>query len=160
MPEPDRPISARLSCSRPRGRRRRARARARAVYDLDAVDGERLICALPVADLHDTIGRRRHARGMRDDDDRRAVILAKPMQRIEHALLVRLVELRCRLVGEHERCVARCCGGDRNALLLAAGEHRGRPVRGVLEAELAERCARVAVAPGEPQRRVRRSRPR
>ncbi len=82
-------------------------------------------------------------------------------QRLEHELLVLLVELAGRLVGEHELRAARRGGGDRDALLLAARQRRGAVRPALAEPELRERGLGGLVGvghAGEAQRRWPRSR--
>ena len=71
--------------------------------------------------------------------------------------LVARVELRGRLVGEHERRLARRGGGDRDALLLAARERAGALAAAVAASPNASSAARPRRGrrrrPREPQRR-------
>jgi hypothetical protein len=64
---------------------------------------------------------------VRDDNDRAAEFVAEALERPQHRRLASRVELRRRLVGEHERCLPSRRCRNRDALLLAAGE-RSRPL--------------------------------
>ena len=60
----------------------------------------------------------------RDDDD--AAGLREVMEEAEHAVDLDVVEMRGRLVGEHERWIVRKCPCNRDALLLTARQVGGR----------------------------------
>src|SRR5437899_2228681 len=93
---------------------------------------------------------------MCDHDDRAAVLVGEASQRFENDLLVRRVELRRGLVGEDERCLSSCGGGDRSALLLAARECAGTLVESIPQAEVDERRPRclAAASAGEAEREL------
>ncbi len=72
----------------------------------------------------------------RDDDD--AAGLREVAEEAEHAVDLDVVEVGCRLVGEHERWIVRKCPCDRDALLLTARQVGGAVVHPVLEPDLLE----------------------
>src|SRR5712691_6959331 len=76
----------------------------------------------PIPNLDDSIDRIGDTRRMRHDHDRAVEVGAELSESVQYDPLVRLVELRSRLVGEHELCFAGGSSCDREALLLAAGE--------------------------------------
>src|SRR5437870_962811 len=77
---------------------------------------------LSVAELDHAVGPLGDATRMRHDDHGAVALVAELHERIEDDLLVPLVELGCGLVREHEPRAP--CGrrGDRDALLLSAGQ--------------------------------------
>src|SRR5947209_6706234 len=110
---------------------------------------------LAVAHLDHALGAGCDALGMGHDHDGAVVLAAQPLQSLEHDLLVVLVELASRLVREHQARAPRRRGGNRHALLLAAGERR-RPVGAALgEAERSEASCGLrlgVVVATQPQR--------
>ena len=107
-----------------------------------------------VAHLDDAVDRVGDTRRVRDDDDGAAELVAQPPERVEHDLLVALVELRGRLVGEDERRLARGGSRDRDPLLLAARERAG-----ALRSRAAEAEARRARGRPPARRRGRAREP-
>ena len=83
----------------------------------DAFDGEKA-----VADLQDAVGDRADLRVVRDDEERAVLLLGQRAEHLEDLAADLRVEVRGRLVGEQDRRLARQGPGDRDALLLAAGE--------------------------------------
>lgn len=80
----------------------------------------------------------RHLRGMRDDDERHAVVGAGRAEEIDHLLLVGGIDAGSRLIGEDDPRPVGQGPGHRHALLLAGGELRGAMVESVAEVDRAE----------------------
>ena len=72
---------------------------------------------------------------MRGDDDEVAVV-GELANELQHAVDLDVVEVRGRLVGEQHRRVVRERAGDRDALLLTAGEVGRAVVQAVFEIDL------------------------
>jgi hypothetical protein len=94
-------------------------------------DANRFGAGASVADRDHAVGLLGHARVVSHDHDRQPVALAQIAQQPEDQLRGRPVDLAGRLVGEQDLRLVRQRAGDRDALLLPAGELR-RLLAGVL----------------------------
>jgi hypothetical protein len=79
---------------------------------------------------------------MRDEHERRAVVAAEGEHHVEHDPAVGPVEVPRRLVGHEHRRVGRERAGERDALLLAAGQLRRVVVAAASEADALEQLRR------------------
>ena len=80
----------------------------------------------------------RHLRGMRNDDERHAVVGAGRAEEIDHLLLVGGIDAGGRLIGEDNPRPVGQGPGHGHTLLLAGGELRGAMVEAVAEVDRAE----------------------
>ena len=80
----------------------------------------------PVGEVEHAVGDRGGARLVRDHHDRLAELLDRVAQELEDLGAGRRVEVAGGLVGEHDVRLGDERSGDRDALLLAAGELGGR----------------------------------
>ena len=114
-----------------------------------------LLDDLAVGEEEDAVGRGGRTRLVRDHDERLAVVLHRRAQQLEDLAAGLRVEVAGRLVREDDGRPAHERAGDRDALLLAAGE-LGRAVRApVLQADLVEQVLEevlVRLRPGERER--------
>ena len=81
-------------------------------------------------------------RVMRDDDDRRALLVQLAKQ-VEHDLLVLFVQVAGRLVSEDELRAVDERAGDAHALLLTAGQLAGQVMRTLLQSHSFQRFHRL-----------------
>src|ERR671916_708188 len=91
-----------------------------------------------VGQEQDAVGAGRRARVVRDHDRRLAVELDRLAQQRQHLVPGLRVEVAGRLVGEQDGRLGDQRAGDRDALLLAAGQLRRTVVAAVVEAHALE----------------------
>ena len=92
---------------------------------------------------------------VRDQDDRPAVV-GDLAQQPEHLVSRFLVEVAGRLVGEDQARVVDQGAGDREPLLLAAGQHTGQPCGGVGHPEAFDHRPGTGLGAGAVPRQARR----
>ena len=91
-----------------------------------------------VFEMDDAIGIAEHAAVVRDDDDGAAAFGGQPLQELHYAMTALGIERGRRLVGQHDRRVARDGARDGDALLLPATEIGRIGIALVREAHLRE----------------------
>ena len=79
---------------------------------------------------------------VRHDDDRSA-LLVQLTEQVEHDLLIPLIEIAGRLVGENQLRAVDERAGDAHALLLTAGQLAGQVMRTLLQSHSFQRFHRL-----------------
>ena len=136
------------------GNRRSASARPRSCGH-----GPRRVFDAAGAQPHDAVAALRQRIVVRDQHQRGAALDVAGEQQVDHLPAGRLVEIAGRLVGDENRRIGRQRAGERDALLLAAGQLRrivskpfGEADRGQFVARSREARPRRRPAPAAPRR--------